>query len=69
MDDLLLIFDKTIATFVEISELNFSGGSSVFMPASELGNINSLLDAKSSRINLIFSKYSSKIFILFYCKD
>ena len=34
MGYLLLILDKTIATLVEMSQLNFGGGISVFIPVS-----------------------------------
>ena len=44
---LLFAFDKTIATFVEISLLNFEGGTSVVMPSKLSGKINSPLFDKS----------------------
>lgn len=36
---LLLILDKTIATFVEMSQLNFCGGISAFIPLKLSGTI------------------------------
>ena len=35
--DFLFVFDKTIATFVEISQSNFSGGISTFIPFKDSG--------------------------------
>ena len=35
----LFIFDKTIATFVDISLLNLDGGISTLIPLSLLGNL------------------------------
>ena len=61
--DLLLILDKNIAAFDEISQLNFDGGISVFIPSKSSGKIILPLLDKSKSIFLIFSKYSSNIFI------
>ena len=38
----LLILDKTIATFVEMSPLNFAGGISTLIPDKLSGNSNKL---------------------------
>ena len=40
--DLLLALDKTKATFVDISQLNFSGGISTFIPVKFSGSFNKL---------------------------
>ena len=39
--DLLFNFDKNIATFVEMSLLNFTGGISAVIPSSLSGKTNS----------------------------
>ena len=39
MGDLLLILDKTIATLVEMSQLNFGGGISAFIPLKLSGTV------------------------------
>ena len=62
--DLLFNLDRTIATFVEISQLNFAGGISAVIPSSLSGKIKLPFFDRSDKISLIFSKYSSKIFIL-----
>ena len=41
MGDFLFNFDKTIATFVEMSLLNFGGGISAVIPSSFSGKIKS----------------------------
>ena len=52
----LFILDKTIATFVEISQLNLIGGISVLIPSKLSGKvILSFLD-KSNKIFFILSK-------------
>ena len=61
---LLFNLDRTIATFVEISQLNFAGGISAVIPSSLSGKIKLPFFDRSDKISLIFSKYSSKIFIL-----
>ena len=61
--DFLFIFDKTIPTFDEISQLNFSGGISVFIPSNESGNLTKPSFDKSIRDFFILSKYISKMFI------
>ena len=53
----LLIFDKTIATLVEISQLNFSGGISALIPSNLSGKIISPCLDKSKRIFFKLSKY------------
>ena len=53
----LFIFDKTIATFVEMSQLNFSGGISVFIPSKLSGKIILPFFDKSKIIFFILSKY------------
>ena len=61
--DFLFTFDKTIATFVDISLLNFSGGTSEVIPSRFSGKIKSPFFDKSKRIFFILSRYCSKIFI------
>ena len=53
----LFIFDKTIPTLVERSQLNFSGGISVFIPSRLSGKVIKLSLDKSKRIFFILSKY------------
>ena len=66
LGDVLLIFERTIATLVEISQSNFRGGTSVFIPLNVLGIITSFFLLKSTKIDLILPKYKSKIFIYSY---
>ena len=54
---ILFIFDKNIPTLVERSQLNFSGGISVFIPSRLSGKIIKLSLDKSKRIFFILSKY------------
>ena len=61
--DFLFILDKTIATLVEISLLNFEGGISTVIASNLSGKIKLLFLDKSNRILFILSKYLSKIFI------
>ena len=37
--DLLFILERTIATFVDMSQLNFSGGISALIPSKDEGKI------------------------------
>ena len=61
--DFLFAFDSTIATLVEISQSNFAGGISAFIPSKLSGKIISLFFDKELNTSLILSKYKSKIFI------
>ena len=55
--DLLFAFDNTIATFVEISLLNFAGGISAVIPSIFSGRTILPFFDKSKRIFLILSRY------------
>jgi len=63
-----LIFDKTIATFVEISQSNFGGGISALILLKFYGISSLLFLFKSTITDLILSKYNSKIFIYYRYK-
>ena len=54
--DFLLILDKTIATFVEISPVNFAGGISTLIPDKLSGNSNKLFLWADLIIFSIFNK-------------
>ena len=61
--DFLLIFDKNIATFVEISQSKLAGGISTLIPFKDSGKtINLSLFSFLININIL-SKYKSKMFI------
>ena len=55
--DFLFTLDKTIATLVEISLLNFEGGISAVIPSSLSGKIKSPFLDKSNIIFFNLSKY------------
>ena len=61
--DFLFNFERTIATFVEISLSNLAGGISEFIPFKVSGIISSPFLLRSTIIDLILSRYNSKIFI------
>ena len=64
--DLLLIFDNTIDTFVEISHSKFCGGISTLIPFRLSGNsIKPLLFRSLIRL-IIFSRYMSNMFIIYF---
>ena len=67
--DFLFSFESTIATFVEISQSNFGGGISALIPLKDSGINSSSFLLSSIIIDLILSKYNSKIFIYNYYKD
>ena len=60
--EVLFSFDKTIATLVEISQSNFGGGISALIPLKLSGTISWFFLLSSTIIELILSKYNSKIF-------
>ena len=61
--DLLLGFDKTIATLVEISELNFAGGISTLIEFKFSGKFIIPFLFAVLIILIILSRYNLKIFI------
>jgi len=60
----LFIFAKYIATFVEISLSNLTGGISAVIPSKFWGKIILFCLDKSVRMSFILIRYRSKIFIL-----
>ena len=66
--DLLLGLERTIATLVDISQLNFSGGISTFIPDKFSGSSNILFSFAFFINSKILSRYISKIFILMIYK-
>ena len=66
--DFLFNFESTIATLVEISQSNFAGGISALIPLNVSGISNLPCLSRSVKIDLILSRYNSKIFIYNYYK-
>ena len=60
----LFVLDKTIATLVDRSHLNFLGGISTFIPDKLSGNKISFSSLANLILFKILFKYSSNIFIL-----
>ena len=60
MEIFYLSLDKTIATLVEISLLNFEGGISAVIPSNLSGKIKLPFLDKSNKIFFILSKYCQK---------
>src|SRR6056300_1537984 len=54
--DFLFIFERTIATLVEISQSNLAGGISALIPFNVSGIISSSFFCKSTIVDFILSK-------------